>query len=165
MTRDFSRGAIVLLVAVTLTACTTPPVWRQEAVSEPAPLKPTPRPVEPPAVAGIPALPTAAKGLVSRAEQASAVGQHEEAVAQLERALRIAPEHPVLWQNLAVVRYRLGDYRQAEALALKSNSLANGFSNLKRSNWQLIAVSRRLRGDSKGAAAAEVEARRLGEQG
>jgi hypothetical protein len=135
-----------------------PPVERPPVVAEPA------TPVQPvPAVPAQPApLPPAARSLAAQAEQASQAGDHEGAAASLERALRIAPNHPVLWQNLAVVRYRQRDYGKVEGLALKSNSLAAAQPGLRAENWRLIAEVRRQRGDSRGADAAMVEARRLG---
>lgn len=108
--------------------------------------------------------PPAAMALVEQAERASEAGRHAEAAALLERALRIAPSHPVLWQNLAVVRYREGDYVQAEQLALRSNTLAGSYPvELRRRNWELIAVARELRGDKAGAQAARSEGVRLQE--
>jgi tetratricopeptide (TPR) repeat protein len=113
------------------------------------------------APAASPALPPAARSLAAQAERASQVGDHEAAAAHLERALRIAPSHSVLWQNLAVVRYRQGDYDKVEGLALKSNALASGDNALRRENWRLIAEVRRLRGDHRGAEAAREQTRRL----
>lgn len=106
-------------------------------------------------------LPAAARSLAGQAEQASQQGDQDAAAAYLERALRVAPNHPVLWQNLAVVRYRQQDYGKVEGLALKSNSLAANDPALRAENWRLIAEVRRQRGDSKGATAANAELRRL----
>ncbi|WP_181919243.1 tetratricopeptide repeat protein [Alkalilimnicola ehrlichii] len=107
------------------------------------------------------ALPAAAAELVRQAEEASAQGRHDEAASLLERALRIEPQHPVLWQNLAVVRYRQGDYAQAEQLAMRSNRLSGDYPALQLTNWRLIAVSRELRGDTQGAAAAAEQVQQL----
>ncbi|HEX5515074.1 MAG TPA: tetratricopeptide repeat protein [Gammaproteobacteria bacterium] len=132
-----------------------PPVERPPVVAEPAtPVQPAPSQPTP--------LPPAARSLAAQAERASQAGDHEAAAAHLERALRVAPNHPVLWQNLAVVRYRQRDYGKVEGLALKSNSLAAAQPGLRAENWRLIAEVRRQRGDSRGADAAMVEARRLG---
>ncbi len=110
------------------------------------------------------ALPGAVRSLVQRAEAASNAGDHAAAAAQLERALAIVPRHPVIWQNLAVVRYREGNYQQAESLALRSNSLAKGLPALQQRNWTLIETARRLSGDEAGARKAAVELERLGVQ-
>lgn len=102
----------------------------------------------------------AVQELVGKAESASAAGRHDQASAYLERAIHIAPRNPVLWQNLAVVRYRQQRFEQAESLAMKSNSLS-GEPALKRRNWSLIAASRRERGDREGARAAEQHVKQL----
>lgn len=146
-----------------------PPVRPAEPTTVPTPAPSAPPATELPDEAGpppapraaLPALPPAARSLMARADRASAAGRHDEAAAQLERALRIAPRHPVLWQNLAVVRYRQRDYDKVEGLALKSNSLAAGAPALRKANWELIATVRRLKGNLRGADAAAAEARAL----
>ncbi|MDN5849904.1 MAG: tetratricopeptide repeat protein, partial [Nitrococcus sp.] len=104
------------------------------------------------------AIPTAVRDLVVRAGESSGAGKHEQAAAFLERALRIAPHNAVLWQNLAVVRYRQGQYAQAENLALKSISLAGDNINLKQQDWALVGVARQLQGDEVGARQARTRA-------
>jgi|HigsolmetaGSP11D_1036233.scaffolds.fasta_scaffold02890_2 Putative Zn-dependent protease, contains TPR repeats len=116
--------------------------------------------VSPSPASRIEALPPAARSLVAKAEAASNAGRHDEAAAYLERALRIAPRNPQLWQNLAVVRYRQKDYAKVEGLAQRSNALAPATSPLRKTNWELIATVRKLLGDARGAAAAAAEARR-----
>ncbi|HKJ94047.1 MAG TPA: tetratricopeptide repeat protein [Gammaproteobacteria bacterium] len=103
----------------------------------------------------------AVQPLVAQAESASGEGDHDRAAALLERALRIEPRNAALWQNLAVVRYRQGRNRQAENLAERSNSLADGNTELKRRNWALIAAVRRLMGDEAGARKAEARRQSL----
>ncbi len=100
--------------------------------------------------------------LVSDAEAASEAGEHDRAAALLERALRIDAHNPVLWHNLAVVRYREASYDQAEAMAMRSNRYADGRRDLMQRNWELIAVSRELAGDRDGAEEAKRRARELG---
>lgn len=130
-------------------APTPPPVVAQSSgPRQAAPARPAP-------------FPAAARSLAAQADKASQQGDHEGAAAYLERALRVAPNHPVLWQNLAVVRYRQQDYGKVEGLALKSNSLAASDPALRAENWRLIAEVRRQRGDRKGAEAATAEFRRL----
>ena len=82
------------------------------------------------------------------------VGRMPNAVAALERALRIEPKNPRLWQELARVRLKEGDYAQAENLAARSNSWAGSDNNLRVENWHLIAEARTARGDDAGAKAA-----------
>lgn len=84
-------------------------------------------------------------------------GELEQAAVYLERAMRISPRNAVLWQNLAVVRFRQDQHAQAESLAMKSNSLTNQ-RELKRRNWALIAEARHSRGDGAGAREARAKA-------
>ncbi len=100
--------------------------------------------------------------LVADAQQASAAGENERAAALLERAVGIAPRNPVLWQNLAVVRFREGRFADAENLALRSIDLAATDAELRRRNWQLVAEARRRLGDRSGAHEAAARAKGAG---
>jgi tetratricopeptide (TPR) repeat protein len=160
--RGFSLGGAVLLLALVFSGCAAPGGAKSSAAAEPrqaAAQPPSNGTVRPTAAQ----LPAAAAGLVRQAEEASAEGRHAEAASLLERAVRIAPEHPVVWHNLAVVRYRQADYRQAEQTALRSLELGRAFPSLQQRNWELIAVARELSGDRSGAGAARTEAARLRE--
>ena len=66
----------------------------------------------------------AVQALIDRAADRSAVGDLEGAAALLERALRIQPRNPRLWQRLAQVRYRQGRHTQAANLADRAAALA-----------------------------------------
>jgi predicted Zn-dependent protease len=92
--------------------------------------------------------------LVTSARSDAAAGRLTNAAASLERALRIEPRNPRLWQELAQVRLRQGDYMQAENTAARSNSWAGGDSRMRAENWRLIAQAREARGDAAGARAA-----------
>lgn len=92
--------------------------------------------------------------LLARAERDSNVGDYEAAVVSLERALRLAPKDPLLWQRLAEVRLQQGKFAQAEQLAAKSNALVGKDEAVRTANWRIIAQARELRGDSAGARAA-----------
>lgn len=94
---------------------------------------------------------TAVLALVDGAHAEVETGQLVRAAANLERALRIEPKNPRLWQELARVRLAQGDYAQAESLAARSNSWAGSDNRLRASNWRLIAEARENRGDSTGA--------------
>ena len=93
-------------------------------------------------------------GLLDGARADAASGRLANAAASLERALRIEPRNPRLWQELARVRLKQGEYAQAESTAARSNSWAGGDSSLRAENWRLIAQAREARGDSAGARAA-----------
>ena len=117
----------------------------------------TPAPVSEPVPAPAPAAPTgsaAVASLVTSARADAAAGRLVQAAASLERALRIEPRNPHLWQELARVRLKQGDYAQAESVAARSNSWAGGDARLRAENWRLIAQAREARGDAAGARAA-----------
>jgi len=90
-------------------------------------------------------------GLMDGARTDAAAGRLANAAAQLERALRIEPRNPRLWQELARVRFKQGDYMQVEGLAARANSWARGDPALRAENWRLIAEAREARGDAQGA--------------
>lgn len=93
-------------------------------------------------------------GLMDGARADAAAGRLANAAASLERALRIEPRNPRLWQELARVRLKQGDYAQAESTAARSNSWARFDPALRADNWRLIAQAREARGDAEGARAA-----------
>lgn len=92
--------------------------------------------------------------LLDQAKTQAASGKTASAGASLERALRIEPRNPYLWQELARVRLGQGKYRQAENLAAKSSALAGGKQSLRAENWRIIGQARGKRGDLRGAKAA-----------
>ena len=98
--------------------------------------------------------------LLDKAHEQASAGQLEKASASLERALRIEPRNPALWQELARVRLGQGQYRQAENLAAKSNALSRGNKRMRAENWRIIGQARTKRGDIQGAQAAFERAER-----
>lgn len=127
-----ARPVIVLIAALFVTSCT----MMQHA----APPTPSNN--------------TAVQALVDKAHTQAAAGRMDAAGASLERALRIEPRNPALWQELARVRLDQRHYRQAENLAAKSNAMAGGNRYLQAENWRIIGEARNRRGDSQGARAA-----------
>jgi len=98
--------------------------------------------------------PGPAPGLFELARADAASGRLSNAAASLERALRIEPRNPRLWQALARVRLQQGEYAQAEGAAARSSSWAGSDAPLRAENWRLIAQSRQARGDGDGAKSA-----------
>ncbi len=139
-----SAAALLLLVACT----STPPVPAPEPQPAPAPVEQPPPPL-PPEVQPQPQSreTTAIAGLMESARADAAAGRLPNAAASLERALRIEPRNPRLWQELARVRLQQGDYAQAESTAARSNSYAGNDSAQRAENQRLIdeARSRRAR--------------------
>jgi len=138
---------LAALIAAALGACAAP---------QPAPVESTPPPpvaapaVEQPAPVPPPASPAvkesiAVAGLMDSAHADAAAGRLPDAAATLERALRIEPRNPRLWQELARVRLQQGDFLQAESLAQRSNSWAGSDSALRAENARIIEQARASR--------------------
>jgi tetratricopeptide (TPR) repeat protein len=150
---------LVLLIAF-MAGCATPPEsppGPQEpggAAVPPSPPEPAPPPIarsENVAVAG----------LMESARADAAAGKLSTAAASIERALRIEPRNPRLWQELARVRLQQAQFAQAENMAARSNSWAGSDNALRAENWRLIAQTREARGDADGARAALDSAEKL----
>ena len=107
-----TRTGILVLLAFALTACAQLP--GTPGTRESAPLQEAGSPP--------PASPTAA--LVEQGRRQSADGQYDQAVASVERALRIEPGNPWLWLELAQIHRSAGNARQADGHARKALSLA-----------------------------------------
>ncbi|MBI5040098.1 MAG: tetratricopeptide repeat protein [Gammaproteobacteria bacterium] len=137
-----------------------PSAERQPA--RPAPLPPgTPSMPAPPSEPARAADSPAVVALLDRAEQQHQGRDLEAAAVSLERALRIEPRNPTLWQRMATVRLEQGEWDQAIQMAARSNSYAGRYGGLRARNWQIIAEARRAQGDDQGAADAELKARQL----
>jgi Tfp pilus assembly protein PilF len=124
-------------IVLALAACAAP---------QPAPVETSPPPaVEQPAPSSTARESVAVAGLMDSARSDAAAGRLAEAAATLERALRIEPRNPRLWQELAHVRLQQGDFPQAESLAQRSNSWAGSDSALRAENARLIEQARAQR--------------------
>lgn len=99
--------------------------------------------------------------LLDSAQTDAAAGRLPTATASIERALRIEPRNPLLWQELALLKLQQGEYAQAENFAARSNSWAGADKALQARNWRIIGEARGLRGDNAGARAALERARAL----
>ncbi|HEY7238405.1 MAG TPA: tetratricopeptide repeat protein [Burkholderiales bacterium] len=103
----------------------------------------------------------AVAGLMESARADAAAGKLSTAAASIERALRIEPRNPRLWQELARVRLQQEQYPAAENMARRSNSFAGSDTALRAENWRLIAQALEARGDADGARAARESAEKL----
>lgn len=134
--RFLRRWTVAVLIPLWLTACVTapsaPPVSDNVAV----------------------------RALVAQAEIDSQAGRLDNAVAGLERALRIEQKNPRLWLALARQRFMQGDAGQAEQLAERALTWSGDDRELRAAGWRLIAEARAARGDAAGAREAEDRARR-----
>jgi hypothetical protein len=116
----------------------------------------TPAPVEPQSAPRN----AAVVALLDGAQQDTAGGDLRAAQNRLERALRIAPRDPQVYYQLADVQRRMGQFLQAEQVALKGINVASGQPQQLRRLWSLVALIRSDAGDSAGARAAQQEASR-----
>jgi predicted Zn-dependent protease len=110
-------------------------------------------------------LSAASRALVDQAHAQLAAGNDALAAATLERALRIEPDHPQLWLELAKVRQEEGNAAQAENLARKALSMAVGDSATQAAAWRVIAQSYRARGRNPEAREADARAAALAGRG
>lgn len=162
----------VLTLVVLLDACTprgprrgTPPkrpptqVIAKPGVVLPVPTPPTSTAAND-ALALLPQTAESASGpavvsLLKQARSERAAQRPDQAQAALERAVRIEPRNPFIWQALAALHVEQQRSELAESTAQKSNSLARGNPYVEWENWRLIAEARTLRGDTVGAEAAQ----------
>ena len=152
---------LLVLLAAFMAGCATPP----ETPPGPAPQEPgaavppqTPEPAPPPVSRSEN---VAVAGLMESARADAAAGKLSTAAASIERALRIEPRNPRLWQELARVRLQQGQLVQAENVAKRSSSFAGSDNALRAENWRLIAQAREALGDADGARAARESAEKL----
>jgi len=119
------------------------------------------RPYRPPApVARVrPSTSPAVRKLLRKAAAQRRAGDYAAAQASIERALRIEPRNPRLWNRLAHLYADQGQYARVESFAAKSNALAGSDPILQADNWQLIATARATLGDRRGAEQARRRAR------
>lgn len=97
--------------------------------------------------------------LLTTAQQQQGSGDFNGASSSLERAQRIAPREPQVLFRLAQVRLSQGDAAQAEQLARRALTYANGRPSLQAELWNTIAQAREKQGDSAGAATARQKAK------
>jgi tetratricopeptide (TPR) repeat protein len=136
-----TRLLIYVVAVMLIGACSTRPRAPAD-VPAPPPLEPGAEPGPP---AGAARENTAVAGLMESARADAASGRLPNAAASLERALRIEPRNPRLWQELARVRLQQRDFAQAESLAQRSNTYAGGDSSLRAENARIIEQARSQR--------------------
>lgn len=107
------------------------------------------------------ALSPAARSLIQRADSLMASGEAQAAIAQLERAQRIAPRSAQVYFKLSEAYVAMDQLGSAEQFTLKGLSLSGSDSSLQRAGWLLLADIRRARGNVAGADQAEARAASL----
>lgn len=96
--------------------------------------------------------------LWQKSKQFEETGDLDEAILQIERAVRIEEEDAILWSRLAELNLKIGNANQAASIAELSNELPISDNILLYRNWLIIADARRLLGDLSGAEEAEYTA-------
>ncbi|MDX1519802.1 MAG: hypothetical protein R3318_06725, partial [Gammaproteobacteria bacterium] len=96
----------------------------------------------------------AVSALLDSVDGHATAGNNSRAVADLERALRIEPKNPHLWQRLGYLYLAEENWVQAIAAAKKSSVLAARNRYIQAENWRIIATAREGLGDLQGAATA-----------
>ena len=103
---------------------------------------------------------SAVVALLDTARKQTNNGELRSAQTSLQRAQRISPKDPEVYYSLADTHRRLGEFLQAEQVALKGVAIAQGQNSKLRRLWQLIASIRTDAGDLEGADKASGVARR-----
>jgi len=70
-------------------------------------------------------VPPVVSSLLRQSDEASEQGEWSKAESLLQRALRINPKNPVLWNKMAGVKLQQGKFGQAVQFAKKSNSVSS----------------------------------------
>lgn len=149
------RNGLCLLATLVVSSCGVdyapagfPPEPRTRTTLPPFEQPPTttthaelPEPEQAPAPPPAAAVPTASKLLLASAQEQMQAGDTSRAAATLERALRIAPNDPYLWHQLAQIRLAAGEWQQAIELANKSRGLSGDDTELRQKNSDIIAAA------------------------
>jgi Tfp pilus assembly protein PilF len=171
MRRLFAVGLTLLAVS----ACTVPQPYQPpspppEPVSETPPVETQPgsppstveepQPLPPPVVRE-PTLGPAARALVGQAQTQLASKNYAVAAGSIERALRIEPNNPLLWIELAKIRQAEGNHVQAENMARKAIATAVQAPKAQAQAWEIVAETYRARGKNIEAQDAAAKAKAL----
>ncbi len=111
-----------------------------QAKTDPAPQQPLPA-TEAPAIPTPEPVPEASQLLLASAREQRQNGDLARAATTLERALRMAPNDPYLWHELARVRLAEQAWQQAIQLANRSRILAADNQKLRQQNSEIIAAA------------------------
>lgn len=98
-----------------------------------------------------PANDPATLALLTDSDRAAAAARWDDAVALVERALRIRPQDPVIWLRLAELHLLRQEPAEAERLAQRGIAFAGSNPTLARYGWLLVADARTALGDDAGA--------------
>jgi Flp pilus assembly protein TadD len=77
--------------------------------------------------------------LLEQSRDERAAGSYAEAAVSIERALRIDPNNPALWMELAEIKGAEGDFDQAEMMARKALTLAGSDRSIEARAERLLS--------------------------
>jgi tetratricopeptide (TPR) repeat protein len=123
-----ATGLLILSGCTTLGLPPAPAPAPQPGGGAPAPAERAP----------VPQTAGATTSLLTAGRAARESGDLDGATAYIERALRIAPNDPVLWIELGEIKLAEGDTAQAEAMGRKALTLTRGDPALERAARRLI---------------------------
>lgn len=116
------RCYTLILITLIATGCSTAPMQPSELNSGPA------------------------AQLISQADMMQQMGDYNNAIALVERAVRIDPRNAYAWHRLANLNLLNSKLDKAEQFALRSNQFAAGNKELLEANQNIINEVNRLRG-------------------
>jgi len=131
-----------------------PPTTESSGETELDPIEPAkpeeviPELIEPPKNA---ARNNAAGVLLAQSESLRESGQLPQAVALVERAIRLEPSRGDLWVQLGRLRFEEGELARAEQYARKGIALTRSEAPAHQLGWLLLADVSAARGDATGA--------------
>lgn len=99
----------------------------------------------------------AVDGFLKQAADLEAAQKFVDAVAAVDRALKLAPDAPEILQLKAELLIGLHRYADAEALARKSFELGPRLGSLCARNWQTVVETRRAAKDEASANSAKTQ--------
>jgi cytochrome c-type biogenesis protein CcmH/NrfG len=177
-TEELALIRLLLAVAASaaLAACSLPGPYRPEAPAQrvadaPPPVEATPEPAPvvapPPPSAPLAELPPAqpakefhlgpaAQSLVNQAHAQASRGELPAASTTLDRAIRIEPQNPLVWLEVARLRLSESDPRQAESCARKALTLGSASPSARIAAGHVLADA--LRAQHRDAEARDLEA-------
>lgn len=185
------KAAILMIVGLSMAACSTSTIVDRRFEKKPAPAAPLPLPAEKkanlpttssgtttkpeaissPVITPKPTQPTrqladgaqlpVVQSLLNNAESAILKGDLESASRSLERAQRLAPQSVAIYKRLASVRLQQGRAAEAEQFARKALVYATEAAQ-QSALWRLIAEAQQQQGNNEAAAESRAKAAQQG---
>jgi len=90
--------------------------------------------------------------LLAQSETLRTEGKGGQAIAMVERAIRLEPSNGDLWIQLGRLNFESNEYARAEQYARRGIALTKANTNTQKRGWLLLADVSEARGDIDGAA-------------